>query len=173
MAMAEMNENELTRRHGAARAVVQGLVTLTLLLLALAYAGVSFPLPQALLDPNLYRALWIIILFLGLGAIFLRRTRFNALRLQAVADLRGTRGLLATLQKTTVLVAVIGGAISLLGFVLAVRSGFASDMLKAGVVALAVLFYAYPRREAWRRVVEATQRPGGLQDASPAKGTTA
>ena len=170
--MAEIDETELTRAHGGARVIVHALVTLSLLLVVLAYAGVHFRLPQSLLDPRLYGALWIVILFFGLGAIVLRRVRSNAARLQAVADVRGASGLLDSLRKTTVLVALIGGAISLLGFVAYLRSADPLDMLKAAVVAVAVLLYCYPRRAAWRRVVEASQA-GGITGPSPAKGTTA
>lgn len=171
--MAEIDESELTQRHAAARNLVQGLITLSLIFVALAFAGVRPPLPQSLLDPNLYRALWIVILFFGFGAITIRRTRSNATRLQDTAALKGVAGLVASLQKTTALVASLGGAIALLGLLASMMSRDPWDMLKAAVVAVAVLLYAYPRREAWRRVVASSQQPDGIQGPSPAKGTSA
>lgn len=172
-AMAENRGDELARRHRVAATTVSALITFTLLLVALAYAGVRFRLPAGLLNPTFYGALWIVILILGLGAIALRRTRFNAMRLQDVAAYQGASGLVRSLHKTTVLVACIGGAIGVIGFLLAVRSGWPSDMLKAGVIAVAILLYAYPRRSAWERVAAATQRPGGLAAEPPTEGTTA
>jgi hypothetical protein len=146
---------------------------LTALLVVLAYTGVLPRLPNGLYNPFVYGALWIAILFCGLGAIAVRRARFAAVRLEAIAALRGTRGLLATLQRTTTLVALLGGAIALLGYALTLLTYDTTNMRNAAVIAVAVLFYSYPRRAAWQRVIAATQQPGGLTSAPPAKGTTA
>ena len=171
--MAETIEAEVARRHRAASLAVQLLVTVTLLLVVLAYAGVRLPLESLQLPPAAYGSLWIAILFLGLGAVAFRRWRFNALRLQDVADLGGPTALLSTLQTTTLLLAALAALAALGGYVLYSVWREPSDMLKAGVVALAVLLYAYPRRSAWHKVAEASQRPGGLTDAAEPKGTTA
>jgi hypothetical protein len=171
--MANVDDQELTRAHGKSRAVVQGLITFSLLLVVLAFAGVRFNLPQSLLDPNLYRALWIVILFCGLGAVVLRRVRLNAARLQDIAGLYGQSALVASLIKTTLFVALLGAAAVVLGFVAYLLSREPLDMLKAGVVAIAILLYAYPRRAAWRRVLEASQQPDGIPGPSPTKGTSA
>jgi hypothetical protein len=169
--MAETNEAELARRHRAASLAVQLLITLSLLLVVLAYTGVRLPVDA--LPPAGYGTLWIVILFLGLGAIAFRRWRFNATRLQDVADLGGPSALLSTLQTTTLLLAAIAAIAALLGFVLYSVWREPTDMLKAGVVAVAVLLYSYPRRAAWRKVVEISQQPGGLTGAAEPKGTTA
>ncbi|HEX8633296.1 MAG TPA: hypothetical protein VF703_03995 [Pyrinomonadaceae bacterium] len=172
--MAEKTSDELTRRHRTAAGVVSALITLALALIALAYAGVRLRLPASLLDPTLYGALWIVIAGLGLGAIALRRMRFGALRLQTIAEAKGASALLATLQKTTVLVALFGLVIALIGYLLYLRSGYPSDMLKAGIIAIAILLYTYPRRAAWQKVWQATQTTEGLTtDGAPAKGNTA
>lgn len=170
--MAEIQEDELARSHRGASRAAQSLVTASLALVALAFAGIGLPLPASFLAPQLYGTLWIVILCFGLGAVALRRTRSNAIRLQDIAALRGPAGLLASLRKTALLIALLGGAIAALGFV--IFSGWRDelDMLKAGVVAVAVLLYGYPRRESWRRVVEASQQPGGLVGNSAAKGIT-
>jgi hypothetical protein len=169
--MTQVDEKELERGRRTARAFVQGLITLSLILIVLAFAGVRFNPPQSWLDPNLYRAIWIVVLFLGLGAIVLRRVRSNAARLQDIADLFGQHALVASLVKTTLFVAALGGSAALLGYAAYLLSGDPSDALKAGVVAVAVLLYCYPRRAAWRRVLEASQQPGGIPGPSPAKGT--
>ena len=154
--------------------VVSAFITLTLMLVVLAYAGVRPRLPANLLNPTLYGALWIVIAALGLGAIALRRMRFGALRLQIIAEAKGASALLATLHKTTVLVALFGLAIALIGYLLYMRSADPWDMLKAGIIAVAILLYTYPRRAAWRKVWQATQTTEGLTtDGTPAKGTTA
>lgn len=154
--------------------VVGGMLTLAVLFIVLAYAGVRPASSGRAPDPTLTTALWIAVLIFGLGAVTLRRTRFMAMRLQDIAALEGASGLLASLQKTTLLVALIGGLIAVMGFIVWTLTGESFDMLRAGLVAVAVLLYSYPRRAAWQRVVEQIESTEGTaEDASPAKGNTA
>jgi hypothetical protein len=173
--MVEENATELSRRHRAAATLVSALITLTLALIALAYTGARPRVNLSFIDQTTYVALWIVILFAGLGAIALRRMRFGALRLQTIAEAKGVSALFATLHKTTVLVALFGIIIAVIGYVLFMRSTDPSDMLKAGIIAIAILLYTYPRRAAWQRVLQATQSRDGLttDGVPPAKGTPA
>jgi hypothetical protein len=75
------------------------------------------------------------------------------MRLQDIAGLQGARGLIITLQKTTTIVALIGVAIALIGFVTTLVTADAWYTLKAGVVAAAVLLYGYPVRRSWEQAV--------------------
>lgn len=165
-------ESELARRHRAAAVVAGGLVVLTVVLIAIAFAGQKFINRPG--DPSIVWGLWIAIVVFALGSLALRRTRFNAMRLQDIAALRGLSGLLATLQGTTVQVALLAGAIALMGFIITMMTNDPYDMLRAGGVALIVLIYCYPRRSAWQRVVRGIQRTGDANAApSPAKGKVA
>ncbi len=74
------------------------------------------------------------------------------------------------MKRTTVQVALLGGAIALIGFAITLLTGIFFYMLGAAVIAIAVLLYCYPRRAAWQRVVEAIERTGDANSA-PAKGT--
>jgi hypothetical protein len=160
---------ELERRHAAAARVVKAVAVFTLVLMVLALTHV---LAGAIrFNPATANSLRFVIVFLGVGAIVFRRTRFSAMRLQDIGALRGTSGLLRTLQTTTVAVALIGGIIALLGFVISVMTGIGTDMLYLGVIAVAVLLYCYPRRAAWRAVVDAAGRGEG-DPVRAAKGTT-
>ena len=166
----EGTQGEVGRRHAAAARVVSLMFMLTLALAALAL----FLAPRMRLEVNAVTAntLLFIILFLALGAIAFRRTRFNSMRLQDVAALRGVGGLLDTLQRTTVLVALIGGIIAVLGFIFALLTRDGTNMLYPGVIAAAVLLYAYPRRAAWAAVVRALA-DGDADPVEAAKGTLA
>ena len=182
--------DELVRRHRAAvRAVAGALGLASLLLFVAAVRWISSATeprtlgqlldetlgrvaPETSPDPVLLMSLWIGIAFLALSAIYYRRAKFAPVRLNAVAGLRGASGLLRTLQQTTVRVALIGAAIAALGFISSLLTGLFGDMLRAWLIAVAVLAYAYPRRGAWRRVAEAA----GEADAdagTAAKGTYA
>jgi hypothetical protein len=174
--MTETSENiqaELARRHRTAAMVVGALLGLTLALI-----GIAFVYSESLHRPgdrSLAMALWIAILIFGLGSFVLRRTRFQAARLQDIAALRGLSGLLATLQGTTIQIAFIGGAIALMGFIVMMISptGDKYHMLRAGGVAIIVLLYAYPQRAAWQRLLKAIEQSNDADDTSPAKGIVA
>jgi hypothetical protein len=161
---------ELVRRHRTAAMIVGALLGLTLALVGIAFvASESLYRPG---DPQLAMALWITILIFGLGSFVLRRARFQTMRLQDIAALRGLSGLLATLQGTTIQIAFIGGAIALMGFVVTIMTGNKYDMLRAGGVAVIVLLYSYPQRSTWQRVLRAAEQSGNA-DTSPAKGIVA
>ena len=171
--MAQTSESiqvELVRRHRMAAMIVGALLGLTL-----ALVGIAFVASESLFrpgDPQLAMALWITILIFGLGSFVLRRARFQTMRLQDIAALRGLSGLLATLQGTTIQIAFIGGAIALMGFIVTIMTGNKYDMLRAGGVAVIVLLYSYPQRSTWQRVLRAAEQSGNA-DPSPAKGIVA
>jgi len=171
--MAQTSESiqvELVRRHRTAAMIVGALLGLTLALVGIAFvASESLYRPG---DPQLAMALWITILIFGLGSFVLRRTRFQTMRLQDIAALRGLSGLLATLQGTTIQIAFIGGAIALMGFAVMIMTGNKYDMLRAGGVAIIVLLYSYPQRSTWQRALRAAEQAGNA-DPSPAKGIVA
>ena len=148
---SESLQNELVRRHRAATFVVVGFLILDVVLLTIAFAaGERIFRPG---DRSLAMGLWIAVLVFGLGAFVIRRTKFASMRLKDVAALRGVSGLLKTLQDTTIQIACIGGAIALMGFMITIRTGDWTDMLRAVGVSVIVLFYGFPFRSAWERVV--------------------
>jgi acylphosphatase len=151
-------QDELVRRHRTATLVVTAFLILDIVLLAIAfYAGERIFRPG---DRSLAMGLWIAVLVFGLGAFVIRRTKFAPMRLKDVAALRGVSGLLKTLQDTTIQIACIGGAIALMGFMITIRTGDWTDMLRAVGVSAIVLVYCFPFRSAWERVV----RELGTQD---------
>jgi hypothetical protein len=143
--------NELARRHRTAVVVVVGFLILDLLFLVTTYfAAAALYRPR---DPSLVMGLWVAILVFGLGAFVIRRTKFAAMRLKDIAAVKGVSALLKTLQKTTIQLASIGGAIALMGFMITILTGDWTNMVRAAGVAAIVLVYGYPFRSAWERVV--------------------
>lgn len=163
-------QDELTRRHKAAMTIVIGLLALTLVLTLTAYLGHQFMAQER--NPMLDMTWRIVVPFLGLGAVVWRRTKFSAIRLQDILALRGVSGLLATLERTTAQVALLGGAIAIMGFIVTMLTGLFFYMLGAGIIAVAVLLYCYPRRSAWQRVVKGIEETDDANDP-PAKGNVA
>src|SRR3954452_18956960 len=136
----ENTQDELIRRHHAAVIVIVCFILLTLSLILIAFVAHQ-KLYRPMGPPTLPGALRIAILFFGLGAITLRRTRFAAMRLQDIAGVRGISGLLKTLQGTTVQVAMLALAIALMGFIGTILTTNEYEMLRGGLVAIAVLLY--------------------------------
>jgi hypothetical protein len=166
----EGTQGELARRHAAASNVVKLVGIFTLLLMLVALSGVLSGVVR--FNPTSANTLRFVVVFLGIGALVFRRTRFSAMRLQGIAALRGATGLLETLQTTTIIVAFIAALIAILGLLISIMTSAGTDMLYFGVIAIVVLAYCYPRRAAWAAVVRATV--GGEGDpVRAAKGTLA
>ena len=166
----EGTRGELERRHWAAANAVKLAGVFTLLLVLIALFGVLSGAVR--FNPTAANTLRFTIIFLAVGSIVFRRTRFSAMRLRGIGVLRGTTGLLDTLQTTTVIVAGIAALIAVLGLLISVMTGAGTDMLYFGVIAAVVLFYAYPRRAAWDAVVRALA-DGAADPVRAAKGTIA
>ncbi|HKZ80814.1 MAG TPA: hypothetical protein VJ124_21255 [Pyrinomonadaceae bacterium] len=143
---------ELFRRHRATATTVAGLLIAVVLLSVVARLGKGFLRHQN--NPPLDIALRITILVFGLGSVALRRTKFAAMRLQDIAALQGATGLLQTLEKTTLQVALLGAVIAAMGFVATLLTGNDFYTYGAGLVAVAVLLYCYPFRTSWQRTLQ-------------------
>lgn len=145
-------QSELAKRHKAAATTVAGLLIATVLLSIVAYLGKRFFTQQQ--NPSLDIGLRIAILILGLGAIALRRTKFSTMRLQDIGALSGATGLLRTLEKTTIQLALLGAGIAALGFIGTLVTGNEIYTYWAGLIAVVVLLYSYPSRTAWTRTLQ-------------------
>jgi len=143
---------ELLRRHKAAAMTVAGLLIATLLLSLVSLVGNNFFRQQY--NPPLDIAVRITILMLGLGSIVWRRTKFSTMRLQDIGALQGSRGLLSTLERTTLQIAFLGAAIAAIGFIATLLTGNAFYTYGAGAIAVAVLLYCYPSKSSWLRALE-------------------
>ena len=144
-------QEELRSRHKSTATTVLSLLVAVILLCVLALVSQKFLTQRN--NPSLDMAARISMLIFGLGAVALRRTRFAKMRLEDIASLRGASGLLITLQKTTLLVAMIGVAVALIGFVATLMTGAPLYTYQAGVVAAAILLYGYPVRSSWEQAV--------------------
>ena len=127
------------------------LLVAVVLLCILAFVSERFLTPRS--NPPLDIAVRITILIFGLGAIVLRRTRLAKMRLQDITAIRGPVGLIITLQRTTLLISFVAIAIALIGFTATLMTAAPAYTLLAGIVAIAVLLYAYPVRVSWEQAL--------------------
>jgi peptidoglycan/LPS O-acetylase OafA/YrhL len=149
--VSENIQTELTRRHKTAANTVIVLIVATALLSLVAFLGKGYFRHSQ--NPSLDIAVRITILIFGLGAVVLRRTRFAAMRLQDITALNGPTGLLQTLEKTTLQIALLGSVIAVIGFVATLLTGNDFYTYGACLVGLAVLLYVYPTRKSWDRTM--------------------
>jgi hypothetical protein len=155
---------ELNRRHRATALTLNALLVLTVVLAGVAFVGHDLLYRPG--SPNTVFGLRIAILMFAIGAIVLRRTRFQAARLQDIAGLRGISGLLATLQNTTLQVACLALAIALMGFIGTILTNEPWEMLRATAIAIVLYIYCYPKKRAWERVVHGIETAGDANDSS-------
>jgi hypothetical protein len=142
---------EVARRHKAAATTVLGLLVATILLSIVAFLAGPYLIEKP--NPPLDIAVRILILILGLGAVVWRRTKFQSMRLQDIAGLAGVTGLLKTLEKTTVQIALLGAAIALTGFICTLITGNQRYSYWAGAIAVIVFVYCYPTKASWLRAL--------------------
>ena len=148
---------ELARKHKATATTVGGLLVSIILLSVVAFL-IRSRLPQRP-NPPLDMAVRIVILIFGLGSIAWRRTKFSTMRLQDIAGVEGVSGLIRTLEKTTLQLAVIGDSIAVVGFIATILTGNDLYTYWASLIALVVLIYCYPTRTSWlKRVYRFTER---------------
>jgi peptidoglycan/LPS O-acetylase OafA/YrhL len=152
---------ELMRRHKSTVTTVLSLLVAVVLLCVLALVSQKFLTQKN--NRSLDMVVRISIVIFGLGAIAVRRTKFAKMRLQDIAAIQGVSGLIITLQRTTILVAIIGVTVALIGFAATLMTGEPWYTYQAGVVAAAVLLYGYPVRTSWEQAV---QRYSPTEDAT-------
>jgi peptidoglycan/LPS O-acetylase OafA/YrhL len=143
---------ELARRHKAASTTVLGLLVAVILLAAVAFVSRSYLVEKA---PNtaLDFATRLIVLFFGLGAIVWRRNRYSAMRLQDIAGVAGVTGLIKTLEKTTLQLALVAVAIAVIGFAVTLVQGNELYTYWSCAIAVVVLIYCYPTKSSWLKTV--------------------
>lgn len=97
---------------------------------------------------------YVLAFFLALSSLAYRRTQLRWLRLESVARVKGIASLVKHLYTTTLISAVLGEAIGLIGLMLAMIGGDLEDLLSLGIVGLVTILVSYPRRRAWVQTVD-------------------
>ena len=143
--------DELNKRHKAAAVTIAGLVVATLLLSIIAYVGRSYFRQQG--DSTIDLAVRLVVFVFGAGSIVWRRTKFSSMRLQDIGSLQGALGVLKTLERTTLQVALLSVAVAVSGFITTAMSGNHLYTYWSAVIAIILLVYHYPRRASWNNAV--------------------
>ena len=124
-----------------------GLLVATILLSIVAFLARPYFIQKP--NPPLDIAVRIVILVVGLGAVVWRRTKFQPARLQDIAGVAGVTGLLKTLEKTTVQIALFAAAITAIGFISTLVTGNEWYTYWASAIAVILFIYCYPLKSTW------------------------
>ena len=91
---------------------------------------------------------------LAIGSVVFRRSQMHRFRLEAVTLKRGPEGLIKHFVTVTIVSAALAEAIGALGLVGTLLTAESDVVVRLGIVALAIIFYNYPRRGAWQHAVD-------------------
>jgi hypothetical protein len=143
---------ELERRHKAVATTIAGLLIANILLAIVAYLGKQYFRQQD--NPSLEMVLKVGVGLLAIGTIIWRRMRLSPMRLKDIGTIVGGVGIVRTLEKTTLQIAVATALIAALGFIATALSGNEYYNYFASAIAILLLLYFYPRKSAWMRSVQ-------------------
>jgi hypothetical protein len=149
---AEENPIQVAAVHRTALTLV-----LALTMSIVVYTGVGLlvlSLRGTQIQAQLPYAFYAAAAVLAIGSLLVRRVQLHRMKLEGVAATRGVEGLIKHLLNTTILSAAIAEIIGVLALLVAFFGGDQNDVIRLGVVALAVSLYNYPRRSAWQRAVD-------------------
>lgn len=145
------NRTELEKRYRTAAFVVIVQILTTIVLIAVAFF-VAQTSENSATSQSIF-ALWIIVLFIAVGAFVLRRILFKWGRLKNTTLEKGIPGLLQTLQTNSILLGSLGEVITIIGFLVATLGGNKWDMFRVGAIALIVFLANFPRKSNWEKIV--------------------
>jgi hypothetical protein len=143
-------EARVTTAHRRAGMIVMAIGGSIVLYVAIALYLVSLRQPAGLAEQKRI-GFYAVAAFLALGSIFYRRTQMGRTRLEVVAGLRGIRGLLNHFFQVTIVSVAMADLIGLLALVASFVGGDQNDVVRFGVVGVAIALYTYPRRRAWQQ----------------------
>lgn len=150
------NLAELNRRYRTTVFIVLAQIFVVLFLVTASWLLVA-KVETNLSDQD-FTTLWVAVMFIAVGSFLLRRMFFNWERLKNIALLKGVQGVIATLQRNSIILSVFAVLVALLGFVISTFSGNSSDMFRAGAIALVVFLINFPRKRVWRTIVANLQK---------------
>ncbi len=150
------NLNALERRYRTTTLIIAAQIVFTIILTAAVWLFAP-PIVNSISDKTLM-TLWMLIIFLAIGAFLLRRVFFRWERFKDIALLKGVSGLLATLQVNAIILAVFATLLPIVGGVITTLTGSTFEIIRAEIVALIVFAINFPRKSVWTKIVAATEK---------------
>lgn len=136
--------------HRRASFIVMAIITSILVYVVIALYLVSRPSSRGFSEQTRI-SFYAGAMFLALGSIFYRRAQMRRMRLEVITGLRGIKGLLKHFFQVTIVSVAMADLIGVLALVVSFVGGDKSDVVRFGVVAIAVALFTYPRRRSWQQ----------------------
>jgi len=149
----QQDDGSVGQKYGTTAIVFLSQIVLSIVLTVVAAVMVRGRSETESVNANI-TAIWVLIIFIAVGALLARRFFSSWERLKNTKLLRGQDGLLQTLQTNAILLGTISEFVAILGFVITIMSGSAYDMIRAEAVALITFLINFPRKSVWSRIVE-------------------
>jgi hypothetical protein len=106
---------------------------------------------------GLFTPIWVLILFIAVGALVARRVLTRWERLRDIKLLRGTKGLLRALQTNTIILSALAELVMIAGFASAYFRGDRGDLVRALFIAAIVMLASFPKKKVWKTVVSSLE----------------
>ena len=143
--------NELKSRYRATLFIIAAQIIVILALTVIVWFDV-FEI-EAAASAATVTALWVVIIFIAVGSLVVRRVFFNWEKLTETALLKGISGLLSKLQSNAVFLSALAVVVAVLGFIISSFGGDKFQMLRAAAIALIICWINFPRRRVWEKIV--------------------
>lgn len=144
-------QKELDQRYQTTSRIAVILIVSALALIGTAWFLTAY-IDNSVMDTAI-SALWISIILLAVISFVLRRILFSWSKLKKTAEQKGSLGLLLSIQNNTVFLCLIGAIIAIIGFLITILSGNKLEAFRAGIVALMVFLFNFPRKAIWQKIV--------------------
>jgi hypothetical protein len=135
-------------RTGIRIVLIIGLILLASMIIARFFSP-STPFPGS---ERLIRPIFMAALLLGLVAVTLRRLLMSQSMMARVAP-RGVNALLGRLLTTTFISLAIAVLVGIMGFAFYWLTADYENSLRLGLISLLLVFYSFPRRSEWERII--------------------
>ncbi len=142
------------------QALTQGYSKGVKLVLIIALSVLIFMLIARFISPGdmlpgserLVRPIFIVVIVLGLIVVSVRRLLMSQSMMGKVAS-RGVDALLGRLLAITLICLAVALLVCLMGFTFYLLTGDYEYSWRLGVVSLLLIFYSFPRRGEWERII--------------------
>lgn len=145
------NLTELEKRYRATALIILAQIFFVFVLVLLSALGIFRR--EAGAENIDFTTLWLGVLFIAVGTFILRRLFFNWERLKNIAVLKGVTGVLATLQRNSIILSAMAEIVAIIGFIISIFSGSSGDMLRAAAISLVAFLINFPRKKVWKMII--------------------
>ena len=96
----------------------------------------------------------VLVVFLTIAPIWIRRTQLSEPRLTSVVSVKGLKGLIAHFMRVTTICGIVADSIGIVGLIASLLGGGLRYLLIFSAIALLVLARSYPSKRVWEQAAQ-------------------